>query len=279
MSYTPEELRQYLIGGLPEVRSDEIELQIISGELSEEDLLITENDLIEDYLEDNLSFAESELFQKNFLISPERESQISQISLLKDYAKKSKTSKVAAITKDSEESGFFRKLAASLSISPVKAVFALLIVGVFVGIVWFIIYKNSSNGNFSALEREFAKINQSDLSNIEKPDTFSRINLASGNFRSADSKNKLHNESFTDKVLVNIALPQEFDSSDGFRIELLNDGKTVFTQHIDRAYQNPNGEEIRLFVPQKVLQKGNYHLIVKNPTPKNADLKYGFSIN
>jgi hypothetical protein len=52
----------------------------------EERLSITEEDLMEEFIEDTLSPKERELFRKNFLASGRRKREIAYIFLLKRYA-------------------------------------------------------------------------------------------------------------------------------------------------------------------------------------------------
>lgn len=277
MNYEGEKIKQYLIGGLTEPEADKIDLQILSGELSGETLLIAENDLIEDYLENNLPPAELALFQKNFLASKARKRQIQQISLLKDHAEKSE--QVENKTTEKNESGFFWKFVTLPSFMPLRVAFGIVIVSVFIGIFALIMLKDSPNGNFSPLEQEYAALNKNDLSDIGKFKDVSNISLVSGNFRSAGKSNNLSEENLTDKVLIRLALPNGVNSIENFRVELKNEGETVFTQIINRSYQNSNGEEIRFFVPSKILQKGDYQISVENPMANDSMLKYGFSID
>lgn len=277
MNYREEKIKKYLIGGLNEPDADEIDLQIFSGELSEETLLVAENDLVEDYLENNLSAAELVLFQKNFLTSKARKRQIYQISLLKNYAEHSVL--IRENESSENESGFFWRLANLHSLMPFRVAFGIVVVSIFIGLFWYVAFKDSPDGSFSPLEQEYAALNKDDLSDLGKFQDVSKISLVSGSLRGAGESNNLSEGNLTDKVLVRLALPDGIDTTQSFRVEFMNGDENIFTQTVNRYYQNSHGEEIRLFVPSKILQKGDYKISVKKQTTDNSVFKYGFSIN
>ena len=88
MQVTNSQLKKYLLGSSDAASGEEIGVQIITDESFEEQLLIAENDLIEDFLDKNLSSEEEKLFYENFLISQERKNQLEEISFFRQYAKK-----------------------------------------------------------------------------------------------------------------------------------------------------------------------------------------------
>lgn len=276
MDYSTEKIKNYLLGNLSEVELDEIALQIISGSISEENLLTAEHDLIEDYLEKSLLPAELELFHTNFLAMPERKRLVSLISVLKNYAQRQTSKEKLAKT---EPIGFFRKVSAAFSLTSVRAVFALTLVGVFIGIFYFVFLQNSTNENSSALEQEIAKINRDDLTDIEKYKDISNISLISGKFRGAGETNKLQRQNLSKKVLIRLAVPNGINSDNGISVIFIKDGNKVFTQNINRIYKNQYDGEIRFFVPSDALKKGVYEINVKSSTADLSELKYRFSVD
>ncbi len=279
MNYENIKLKQYFIGGLNEAETEEIDLQIISGELSEENLLIAENGLIEDFIEKNLSSADLLLFHRNFFISKEREAQILQTALLKNYAETNINSE-NTVEKDSEnKNGFFWDFATLPSFFPFRIACGFVIIGIFIGIFWFAVHRNSGNKKFSSLENEYAAINNSNLSDLEKFLNISKVSLVSGSFRSAENLSNFSQKDLTDKVLIRLALPNGVDFSKSFQVEFKSSEKIIFTQVIDHIYQNPNGEEFRLFVPSKIFQKGIYQVSVNSSTANETKINYNFSID
>jgi hypothetical protein len=103
-------LKQYLLGSLPQSEVEVVELSVISGEISEDELLWAESELMEDYLDETLSPTEVEMFKENFLVSPERAAQLRQISLIKNYVRDAAAKKVPEKTRQTVPESFAEKL-------------------------------------------------------------------------------------------------------------------------------------------------------------------------
>jgi hypothetical protein len=269
-------LKQFLLGNLPPADAEAIDLQIISDESLEEKLLWAESELMEDYLDETLSPKEIELFEKNFLVSQERQIQFRQISQLRSYARKARTKEVSEKVCVTVPEGFFDKLKKffSLNLRPLTATFALLVVGLFA----FGIFYYTAN-NQTASEVEFAEINQRDLSNLAEFKNILAVNLMSGTFRdSSAAGNKFQLDKLGDRVLFRLALPGAVIAGNTFKVELVKDQKVLFTQTNLRFYNNPNGQELRLFLPALTLKKGEYQIKVAKETAKDSVFIYNFVI-
>ncbi len=68
-----QEMRNYLLGTLAADRRAELEERILSDPDLQEELLLSEEELIDQYVADGLSTREKEQFETNFLVSAERE--------------------------------------------------------------------------------------------------------------------------------------------------------------------------------------------------------------
>ena len=99
-----EVIRQYLLGLLPQDRLPQLEERILSDSVFYEELLIAEDELIDQYLTNELSEAERKSFETRFLLTPERQQKIRFARTLKKY--------VATVEP--------RKLAPELRPAPVK---------------------------------------------------------------------------------------------------------------------------------------------------------------
>jgi hypothetical protein len=267
--------KQYMLGNLAPAESEAIDLQIILDESLEEKLMWAESELMEDYLDETLSPSEMELFRKNFLISSERKAQFRQISLMRNYARnvaKAVPEKVSS----KEPENFFWKLRKffSLNLKPRIAMFALVVISLFaVGIFYYMA------DNQTASEMAFAELNQKDLSNVAELENIFTVNLMSGTFRdSSGTESKLQPDKLGDKVLFRLALPVAAAASDTFKVELVKDRKVVFTQTNLRFYSNPNGQELRLFLPASPLKKGEYQIKAAKETAKDSIFTYNFAV-
>jgi hypothetical protein len=269
-------LKQFLLGNLPPPDIEEIDLLIISDESLEEKLLWAESELMEDYLDETLSPQEVELFEKNFLVSQERQIQFRQILQLRSYARNAARKEVSEKVCVSAPEGFFDKLKKFFSLNPrpLTAAFAFIVVGLF---AFGIFYYTANNQTASGVE--FAEINQSDLSNLAEFKNIFAVNLMSGTFRdSSGAGSKFQLDKLGDRVLFRLALPGTVVAAETFKAELVKNQKVVFTQTNLRFYNNPNGQELRLFLPAATLKKGEYQIKVTKETAKDSVFIYKFAI-
>ena len=269
------DLKQYLLGNLAPAESEAIDLQIISDESLEDELHWAESELMEDYLDETLSPPDVESFRTNFLISSERKAQLRQISLMRNYARNAATEGVSEKVCDKEPESFFEKLKNffSLNLRPAIAVLALVIIGLFAGTIFYYTANEQT-----ALEKEFAGINQKDLSDPAEFKNLLTVNLMTGAFRDSSGLSKLSEDKLGERVLFRLALPFEVNTVDNFKSELVRDQKIVFTQNKLRVYNNPNGQELRLFLPALVLKKGEYQIRVAKGTAKESVFNYNFAV-
>ncbi len=267
------EFKRYLLGDLPPAETETIDLQIISDEGFEEKLFWAESELMEDYLDETLSTAEIKLFKKNFLVSNERLAQFEQISLLRNYAqnltaKKAPAHETAELTED-----WLNKFKRFIFLNwrPTAAAFALVLVGLTA------VFYLTANYQ-SPAEREFAALNQKDLSDLTELKPLASLSLMKGVFRDSDGVRRLPEDRLTEKVLLRLALPMPTAAPQKFRAELSKDGKNLFKLDKLPFYNNPNGQEIRLLLPSTVLKKGTYQIkIAAEDAPESAFI-YGFAI-
>lgn len=266
-------LKKHLLGDYSPIEAESIDLQIISGEISEENLLWAESELTEDYLDDALTPEETALFEKNFLVSPERIAQFKQISLVKNYARNAAAKSVSESVRETEPENLFVKLKNFFSMNrrPAIAVFSLLIIGLFVG--FYLTASRQTNA-----EKEFSALNQSDLSDLAKLQSLSSLSLTSGAFRNSGDVRKLTQSRLAERVFFRLALPARYNAADKFEAELVKNGKVVFTQSKLPVYNNPNGQEIRLLLPSAELMKGTYQIKLTGEAAPDSPLIYNFGI-
>ena len=80
-----EKMKQYLLGKLPPESLTPLEERLLSNGDFYEQLLMTEDDLVDDYLADRLSGPERERFEAHFMISPERRQKVRFGNALRRY--------------------------------------------------------------------------------------------------------------------------------------------------------------------------------------------------
>ena len=123
-----QKLRNYLLGNI-NLRSEkeEIEERLMRDDEYLEELSFQEEELIQDYVDDELSFADKKYFEKNFLISDERREKLNFARSLRSYVNERQNSGYLQKNdeKKDEQKSFFRKF--FLSPIPVLAVLLILI--------------------------------------------------------------------------------------------------------------------------------------------------------
>lgn len=274
MQLTNSQLKKYLLGDLNEQADEEIGVQIISDESTEDKLLIAENDLIEDFLDRNLSAEEEKLFYENFLICEDRKQQVSEINLFKQFAKKQIQIESPVEKTDDSTENFWEKLKKlfGFNLRFAAPVLAVLIFAAF-GIYFF--YPSNP---LSPLEQEYAELNRKDFGNTNDFAEFSKVNLISGTYRDTGAGNKLKAESLSDKIFFRLALPVSVAENETLNAEIVRDQKTIFRQTGLRVYKNLNGQEVRLLLPKTVLPKGRYQIKIENPQAEDSAVIYDFAV-
>jgi hypothetical protein len=270
-----QNLKQYLLGDLSDKESEIIDLELISDDSLEEKLLIAEHEVIEEYLEGTLSQNEIELFQKNFLISPQREKLVAEIAGLKRFARKSLTKKLSPDLINNKDPGLIYKIRKFLTLQPAMGVLTIVLIGLFFGAICLTVFYESAGDNLTPLEMEYAELNKKDFNDLEKYKGYSRLNLISGSTRSFENGKNFSRENFSNKVLISLALPANVGFEEVFKVEVEQNEKVIFTQNNISTYKNPNGEELRILLPKSIFKAGDYIIRAKNN--KASEIVYSFS--
>ena len=120
------EFRQYLLGELSDERRDQLEERLFSDDEFFQELLATEDELIEAAIGKELTTAEADRFEKHFLITPERKEKLQFRRALQRVAKKNQ------LTKEPRPKPVWPNWIPQVAVSLV----ALVIVG---GIIWMLL--------------------------------------------------------------------------------------------------------------------------------------------
>ena len=248
-------LKEFLLGIEP--ATEEVGVQLIADPGFAEQMSLAEEELIEEFLDGDLTADEKALFYRNYLTTPERKALIDETALLRRYARRNFAQHSEPLPKEKKSAGYLEGLKGFLTLNwrPVAAVLVILIVA---GIAWRVYFYDVER--LTPIEREYAALNSKDLSGGAETAKLSSKSLAPGTFRDADSASRLSAASLTGDVLFRLALPAETPSATRFDLELVRGGQTVFRQTGLRVYQNPNGQELKVVLPRSVLVKGAYQL-------------------
>jgi len=258
-------LKLFLLGNAAEDQMNDLGARIIADPDFEEQMSLAEETLIEDFLDNQLSAEEKELFYKNYLTTEERIERVKETASLRSYAKNQLESAITAVNKKNSSS-FPEKLKAflSLNLRPIAAVLVITIIG---AIIWRVAFYKDNK--LSELEKTYAALNQKDLGTAPEAIGLTTKNLISGTFRDTNSGAGLNNETLTENVLFRLSLPGESEIGNTVGLELIRSDQTVFRQNDLRVYRNQNGREVKVILPKSVLSKGIYQIKLSNGVSYN----------
>lgn len=266
MNEEQEKLKQYLLRASPESDAEEFDLRLIESEEFAADLSFAESELVEDFLEGNLSGDELKLFNANFLVSARSQELLSETAALKKEAVRRRRSLNAA--PEMPHSAFVSLFRPLLGFAAV-AVIVLIAV---------IIWQAPWAVRTTPLEAEYAELNERDLSDLDSLRGNTTISLLSGTLRSLDGPISRHAGDLTDVVLFRLAVPSG-EADDETRPVRLFKGSTLMLElGRSRIYQNQSGREVRLLLPKSALTRGQYQIRVDGPGGKPASWVFPFGI-
>jgi hypothetical protein len=254
-----ENYKNYFLGLLSADAVETLELRIISDNEVEAELLEAENNLVEKYLDNKLVNEETQAFNENYLITNERSERVSLINKLRNYEPQNSESKKTKL-------GFFEQLKIFVTLRPVSFGLASLALILAVGIAWQIALRS----NVNVAQTELVAINNQDLSNLETLKDYKKVSLINGNLRSGGNGNSLSEKDLTERVLMQLILPNKTDSTQSFAVKISKDGqiKQTFTQ---KSYE----KEVRILIPKSMLTKGEYQITLEKESEK---YNYYFSV-
>lgn len=250
----------------------EIDIGLIENQESQEQLHIAEENLIEEYLEGDLTEAEIDLFKKNFLTSEERSSQLTTIAELKRYSQNLQIDKEEKTKLRDSEPTFFRGLSRIFSSQPISVAATLLVVGFFGTIAWFSFFAN--NG----LEAEYASRNTGDFSDISKFTHHKNIALLREKERGMDYVDPILQSEFTESLFVRVAIKSDKKEREAFNLKVVKGEKVLFSQKSIGDYKNESGRELRFLLPSEILEPGIYFLKIESVENPNNTLTRSFTI-
>jgi len=147
-------VRQYLLRQLSDAEQQRLELSILSDDELSEELEIVEDELIDEYLAEELSTDERVRFERDFLTSPERKRKLAASQALRRYLK--------ARTNPVPKQGIFDRLTLwirpSLTFSPVAGAAAVLVVAALGLAVWRgVFYQSDVDKGLIALNHAYSQ--------------------------------------------------------------------------------------------------------------------------
>lgn len=270
MRLDEEKLRSYLLGSASEADEEEISLQLFADEDFAYRLENAENELLEDYLDEQLSPQERTLFHQNF-ISARRHELLREIKMLRTAARKSsspaqKPYEEMASAKQGWFNLFTRPLFAGAAVAVLLAVIS--------SIVWLAYFRDVR----TPLELEYALLNRQKLADPATTSSLFAVNLVSGSFRDTTGAAVYQVSKMSDDVLFRLALPQKEAEGSELSVSILGRGKSSFNVRTARVFQNQFGSELRFIAPKQALPAGNYEIKIDTDDGRYANTPFQFKV-
>ena len=263
-------LKEFLLGIESESEAEEIGVRIIGDRDYAEKLSFAEAELVEEFLDGELTADEQALFYRNFLTTGARKELLEETAQLRNYARQNLAENPEQSSEQKKTVGFLDGLKGFLSLN-LRPVAAVLVVLVIAGIAWRVFFYDADG--LTNTEKEYAALNARDLGGgAAETANLSSKNLIAGTFRDTDQSSPLKSANLTENVFFRLALPAETPRDARFDLELVRGGQTVFRQKSLRVYQNPNGQELKVILPKSVLSNGTYQIKL------SSGATYGFRI-
>jgi hypothetical protein len=234
MTPTPEvqeRLRRYVLGQLAEDAREEIEKGLLANDELFEELLVVEDEIIDEYLAEKLNVNDRSAFERNFLVTPERQEQLNFARAFERHLAK---------TQPSEPSfwpGFLYRQPAGT-----RAALIVLMVAIVVGGVWFLSNRRSSQPSFATLTLTASQATRAEGSEIPRL----KLPLRESNLR---------------LVLI---LPESSSFAASYRAEMENDLGTART--LDATSQDDRS--VTVTIPAAELQRGGFSIKLFARTPE-----------
>lgn len=257
-------LREFLLGALAGDERQRIESLLQTDSQARERLLIAEQDLIEDYLEDSLTYSEKERFLSLYTQTDEQRRKLRITKSIKDWAlTEGRVSQTVPATVP-----LWSRLRRRLRGSPIFVVpIAVTIVIVIVlGIVW----SNSrrEQRKHLAVEQELAQLNSS-TSLSEVPEQMISLELRPVTVRSVAPQAELNPGAGV--RLVELRLPwiqKERYSTYQAELRRLSDNELFTIRNVVPA--TDRGYLIRVRLPPQILSRGSYRIDLRGISADGA---------
>lgn len=239
-------LRQYLLRKVDDDERQRIEKLFITDSQARERVLAAEQELIEDYLEDNLSTADKDIFVSHYAQTAEQQRKLRITKSIKDWAL---TEAKTTPNGSSVWSRFRERL--QLRFAFVVPVVVVVLIALVIASVWLAERRKSL-----AIERQVAELN-SPSSLSENPPQMDPLQLTPVSLRSGESQNELTKRANIRVVDLDLLLIQR-ERYPAYRavVHRVGDKGPIVTVDIKAG----NDNSIRLRFPADRLEKGTYRI-------------------
>jgi len=237
-------------------------VRIIEDPLFADKVFQAEFDLIESYLEGELSAAERELFDTQYLNSLERRERVNEIRLLKNYAvRPAETPVVDLFVYGTPWYRRIRILAPAFG-------FVILVV---VACLFFL-------GRGAVGGVDYAQLNRQDLRDPAVIGNSQIVVVNAGTFRSGTNRSALLVKVDSPAVLFRLPLNFPVEANSVYDALIEREGRKMFSVEPVRLYSDDGSLEARIFAPSDALTAGTYQIRLVRRDSDDAPVLYAFDV-
>ncbi len=252
-SITDALLREFLLGKVAGEEQERIENLFLTDSQTRERVLAIEQELIDDYLEDDLTEEEKEMFLSRYAQTDEQRRKLRITKSITDWAAaESLAPQVVAPTVS-----MWSRLHARLRLKPlwVVPIAVTILIVIVLAIVW--LNSQRERRQHLAIEQELAQLN-SPARLREVPQDMSSYELKSFTHRNAERQPELKPEAHIRIVELRLPWVQK-ERYSSYQAEVRRGDGTPFTIR-NLSAQNELGNFIRLRLPTHMLSRGSYRI-------------------
>jgi hypothetical protein len=253
-SMTDALVREFLLGKLTDEERERIENLFLTDPQTKERVLTLEDDLIEEYLEDNLTEADKERFLARYAQTDEQRRKLRITKTIKDWAvTQAKAPQTAAATV-----AIWNRLWTRLRLKPAFAVpiAVTIVIAIVLAVVW--LNSQMERRKHLAVEQELAQLN-SPPSLRETPPNMISFELRSVNVRSDKPERGINRGADTQIIEMRLLLMQT-ERYPMYQAQVRRIGDTKSFSIPNLQPENDGGYRIRIRLPARLLRRGSYQI-------------------
>lgn len=270
MKFESKQFKEYFLGVIPDEDAEVFEHEIISNAELYEVALSAESELIDEFLDGELSDADRTRFMTNYLVTDARNQKIVEARLYRSYFQSKNDTQATADALSLGGPSFFEGVFAwfsSKGLVTAGAIAVLLLIGT---VALFVIDRKGED-----IGVKYAALNTQDMSDLKRFAGSSKLSILPGTQRGSgdDSKLKL---GVSPEVLIRLSLLPGAAADDRYKLDVLRGTASIYSQEGLRSYDSSNGREMRIILPTVLLERGDYQIVVTSTADPTQISKYSF---
>ena len=248
--------RAFLLGKLDDEQRELIEDLFLTDAQVRERVLAAEQDLIEDYLEDNLTGADRDRFLSRYAQTPAQQRELRITKSIKDWAVREAAVSRGVTSKSSNLSGFRAWLRPAFVVPVTAAIVIAVVVGLWLN------GRMQQRNRHLAVEQELARLN-SPSSLREDPGQMASLDLSPVTVRSGQSQAEFEQSGDINLLELRLAWIQR-ERYSTYRAVVRRGDETL---HLPELQAEGEGNTIRIRLPTSMLSSGRYEIELTGINP------------